>query len=102
MGARFLVAKGTVKSILPVMADLSIVPYHQKPGSAGDRRRRQDRRSTRGLMVDTRTGFSSMNRRNLMDRASQVTLGVTPGLIRKRLRRDWQLQTALSTPAPTM
>jgi hypothetical protein len=87
------------------MADLSIVPYHQKPGSAGDRRRRQDRRAARGLMSDSRTGFSSRNRRDFLQRAIYNTPSANPltvALVRKRYqRRLWQVQAAISTAAPT-
>lgn len=86
------------------MADLSIIAYRQQPGSNGDRLRRKDRRNNRGLMVDTRTGFSSRNRRDFIQRAISITASVNPMsvlMVRKRLRRDWMISDAISTPAPT-
>lgn len=87
------------------MADLSIIPYHQQPGSNGDRLRRKDRRTNRGLMFDARTGFTSRERRGFIQKAISITASIQPmtvQMVRKRLRRDWTLAEAITTPAPTM
>lgn len=87
------------------MADLSIIPYHQRPGSNGDRLRRRDRRNNRGLMVDVRTGFTSRERRGFIQKAISITASLNPmsvSMVRKRMRRDWTIAEAITTPAPTM
>ena len=87
------------------MADLSIVPYRGQPGSRQDRTLRLNRARNRGLMVDTRTGFSSRNRRDFLQRAIYNTPSINPltvATVRKRYqRRLWVLQPAISTAAPT-
>lgn len=87
------------------MADLSIVPYLARPGSVTDRQLRLNRRNNKGLMVDTRTGLSSRNRRDFIQRAISITPSVQPltvGRVRKRYqRRLWALQPAISTASPT-
>lgn len=86
------------------MADLSLVPRRCPPGSTIDRGLRLNRERNRGLMVDTRTGFSSRDRRNFIEQAISITASSTPmtvGLVRKRLRYCWSLQDALATAAPT-
>lgn len=55
-------------------------------------------------MVDTRTGFSSRRRRGFFQRAIAITASTNPlklAYVRRRLRRGWSLQDAISTPAPT-
>ena len=86
------------------MADLSIVPYRQAPGSNGDRLRRKDRRNNRGLMFDARTGYSSRQRRGFIQKAISITASAQPMsvvMVRRRLRKNWLISDAISTPAPT-
>lgn len=56
-------------------------------------------------MVDTRTGLTSRNRRDFLQRAIRITPSSTPlnvGTVRKRYqRRLWLMQSAISTAAPT-
>lgn len=86
------------------MADLSIVPRRCPPGSLTDRTLRLNRLRNRGLMVDTRNGFTSRDRRNFIEQAISITPSSTPldvADVRKRLRYCWSLQDALATAAPT-
>lgn len=86
------------------MADLSIVPNRCVLGAASDRTLRLNRRRNKGLYVDTRNGFSSRDRRNFIEQAISITASSTPmtvALVRRRLRKCWSLQDAISTPAPT-
>lgn len=56
-------------------------------------------------MSDSRTGFSSRQRRGFIQQAIGQTASVNPmsvAMVRKRYqRRGWQLQTSIATPAPT-
>jgi len=56
-------------------------------------------------MVDTRTGFSSRNRRDFLQRAIYNTPSINPltvATVRDRYqRRLWLMQSAISTAAPT-
>lgn len=87
------------------MADLSITPYRQRPGSAGDRTLRLNRRRNKGLMVDTRTGFTSRNRRGFIQQAIGQTASTFPlsvATVRRRYqRRYWLLQDSIATPNPS-
>jgi len=86
------------------MADLSIVPRRCPPGSRIDRGLRLNRLRNKGLMVDTRNGFSSRDRRNFIEQATSITASstlLTVAMVRKRLRYCWSLQDALATAAPT-
>ena len=58
---------------------------------------RLNRKNNKGLYVNTSTGFSSRDRREVIDRADDIAVGVTPAIVRRRLRRGWQLQAALTT-----
>lgn len=82
------------------MADLSIIARRAAPGSTKERNLRLNRRRNRGLMVDTRTGFSSRNRRVFIRRTIAITASTNPlrtAYVRRRLRRGWSLQDAIST-----
>jgi hypothetical protein len=59
---------------------------------------RLDRDKNRGLYANTTTGFSSRNRRSVITQAVVVATGNTPAVVRRRLRRGWSLQSALTTP----
>lgn len=87
------------------MADLSVVPYRGQPGSVQDRVLRLNRRRNKGLMVDTRTGFTSRDRRSFLQKAISITASTFPltvGRVRKRYqRRLWLLQDSIATAAPS-
>ena len=86
------------------MADLSIVPNRCPVGASADRVLRLNRLRNKGLYVDTRTGFSSRDRRTFIQRAISITASNTAmsvTLVRRRLRKCWSLQDAISTAAPT-
>lgn len=59
---------------------------------------RLNRKNNRGLYVNTSTGFSSRDRRDVINRAVAIATGTTPPIDRRRLRRGWSLQDALVTP----
>lgn len=86
------------------MADLAIVPRRCAPGSRTDRILRLNRLRNRGLMVDTRTGLTSRQRRDFLQRAISITASTNPltvARMRKRLRYCWSLQDAIATASPT-
>lgn len=86
------------------MADLSIVPNRCPVGARADRTLRLNRTRNKGLYVDTRNGFSSRDRRNFIEQAISTTPSatrMTVALVRRRLRKCWSLQDAISTAAPT-
>ena len=86
------------------MADLSRVPNLCTPGAQKDRTLRLDRQRNKGKYVDTRNGFSSRDRRNFIEQAISITPSatrLTVATVRRRLRKCWSLQAAISTPAPT-
>lgn len=58
---------------------------------------RLNRKRNRGLYVNTATGFSSRDRRNVINRASAIATGTNAPIDRRRLRRGWNLQDALTT-----
>ena len=58
---------------------------------------RTARRIARGLMTNTSTSYSSRDRRSVLNRASVTTPSLKPFIIRKRLRKGWALQAALTT-----
>jgi ribosome-binding protein aMBF1 (putative translation factor) len=59
---------------------------------------RLNRKNNRGLYVNTSTGFSSRDRRDVIDRADDIATGNNQVIVRRRLRRGWSLQDALTTP----
>lgn len=86
------------------MADLSIVSRLVPPGGPQNRALRLNRARNRGLMVDTRNGFTSRDRRNFIEQTTSITPSMTlltVPTVRKRLRYGWQLQKAIATAAPT-
>ncbi len=58
---------------------------------------RLNRKNNKGLYVNTSTGFSSRNRRAVINQANLVATGTTEPIVRRRLRRGWSLQDALTT-----
>ncbi len=58
---------------------------------------RLNRKNNKGLYVNTSTGFSSRNRRAVINQAKAVATGTTAPIDRRRLRRGWSLQDALTT-----
>lgn len=56
-------------------------------------------------MSDSRTGYSSVNRRDFIQRAISITASSTPltvAIVRRRHQRfGWTLQDSIATPAPT-
>ena len=55
-------------------------------------------------MADTRTGFTSRERRGFLQKAISITASTQPlsvARVRKRLRYCWSLQDAIATAAPT-
>src|SRR5678815_61084 len=102
MSARFVVVFLPVKdSTASYMADLSRVDRrvaHQ--GDAKARQLRQNRRSTKGAMRNTSTGFITRDRRGFMDRYSREVTGIRPHMVRKRLRYGWTLQESITASIP--
>ena len=88
------------------MADQSIVHYRGVPGSAYDRSLRQNRQHNRGLMVDTRNGFTSRNRRGFIEKEAALTasgVALTVAKVRNRYQRKlWIMQDAIATAATTL
>jgi hypothetical protein len=64
----------------------------------GTKTLRLNRKNNKGLYVNTATGFSSRNRRDVITRANRLAVNTTPAIVRRRLRRGWNLQDALTTP----
>lgn len=60
---------------------------------------RLNRKNNKGLWVNTATGFSSRNRRDVIIRAANNILAGAnnEAVVRRRLRRGWSLQSALTT-----
>lgn len=59
------------------------------------------RKTNRGLYINTSTGFSSRNRRDVINRAIALAPCNTASIVRRRLRRGWTLTDALTTQACT-
>lgn len=96
-GCSFFIAKPSVKDdATTIMAD---IPLRVNP--AQDIRQikilRLNRKNNRGLYVNNATGFSSRDRREVIDRADDIAVGNAPYIVRRRLRRGWRLQDALTT-----
>lgn len=58
---------------------------------------RLNRKNNRGLYVNTATGFSSRDRRNVINRAYAQGTNAPSPIVRERLRKGWLLQDALTT-----
>lgn len=58
---------------------------------------RLNRKNNRGLYVNTSTGFTSRDRRNVINRANLLGTNSIAAITRERLRKGWLLQDALTT-----
>lgn len=58
---------------------------------------RLNRKNNRGLWVNTATGFSSRDRRNVINQAYAQGTNARAEIVRERLRKGWTLQDALTT-----
>lgn len=78
-----------------VVYRLRTIVQHQR--AADLKTLRLDRKNNRGLYVNTSTGFSTRNRREMINRAIALGTRAVPSIVRERLRKGWRLQDALTT-----
>jgi len=74
---------------------LRTIVQHQR--TADLKALRLNRKNNRGLYVNTSTGFSSRDRRNVINRAYALGTNAPAQIVRERLRKGWLLQDALTT-----